>query len=50
MYINKNLSTYSNAGQIDKFLHKCTKTKFDSKGSVDYRIEDCKKKKRHIFL
>lgn len=49
VYINKNLATWSKAGQIDKFLQKCTKIKIDGKGSVDYRIWECKKKKMTYF-
>ena len=49
VYINKNLATWSKAGQIDKFLQQCTKIKIDGKGSVEYRIWECKKEKMTYF-
>ena len=49
VYINKNLATWSKAGQIDKFLQQGTKIKIDGKGSVEYRIWECKKEKMTYF-
>ena len=49
VYINKNLATWSKAGQIDKFLDKCLQVKIDGKGSVNYRIWEERKKKMTYF-
>ena len=49
VYINKDLATWSKAGQIDKFLIKCTKIKIDNKGTVNYRIWEEEKKKMTYF-
>lgn len=49
VYINKNLATWSKAGQIDKFLTKGIKRKIDGKGAVKYRIWEEKRKKMTYF-
>lgn len=49
VYINKGIATWSKVGQIDKFLHKCTKIKIDNKGIVNYRIWEVEKKKMTYF-
>lgn len=49
VYINKNMATWSKAGQIDKFLQKCTQIKIDGKGVLQYRIWETKKEKMTYF-
>lgn len=49
VYINKNLATWSKAGQIDKFLTKAIKLKIDGSGSLKYRIWEERKKKMTYF-
>ncbi|WP_214701368.1 hypothetical protein [Exiguobacterium sp. s57] len=49
VYINKNLATWSKAGQIDRFLKKCTDIKISGKGTVKYRIWEKKKKEMTHF-
>jgi hypothetical protein len=49
VYINKNLATWSKAGQIDKFLTNSIKIKIDGRGILKYRIWEEKKKKMTYF-
>lgn len=49
VYINKSLATWSQVGQIDKFLTKSIKLKIDAKGTVKYRIWEEKNKKMTYF-
>lgn len=49
VYINKNMATWSKAGQIDKFLQKCTQIKIDGKGVLQYRILETKRGKMTYF-
>ena len=49
VYINKNLATWSKAGQIDKFLSKSTKIKIDGRGTVKYRIWEQKRERMTYF-
>lgn len=49
VYINKNMATWSKAGQIDKFLQKCTQIKIDGKGVLQYRIWETKRGKMTYF-
>lgn len=49
VYINKNLATWSKAGQIDRFLIKGIQEKSDGKGIVKYRIWE-EKKNRMTYL
>ena len=49
VYINKNLATWSKAGQIDKFLTNSIKIKIDCRGILKYRIWEEKKKKMTYF-
>ncbi|WP_252244515.1 MULTISPECIES: hypothetical protein [unclassified Clostridium] len=49
VYINKNLATWSKAGQINKFLKKCVDIKIDGKGTIKYRIWERKKKEMTYF-
>lgn len=49
VYINKNLANWSQKGQIDKFLKKCTKIKIDDCGTLNYRMWEKDKKKMTYF-
>lgn len=49
VYINKNLATWSKAGQVDNFLKKCVNIKVDGKNTVKYRIWEKKKKQMTYF-
>lgn len=49
VYINENMATWIKAGQIDKFLKKCTTIKIDGKGTLQYRIWEEKKKEMTSF-
>ncbi len=49
VYINENMATWIKAGQIDKFLKKCTTIKIDGKGTLHYRIWEEKKKEMTYF-
>lgn len=49
VYINKNLATWSRAGQIDKFLSKSIKIKLDGRGTIKYRIWEQKLEKMTYF-